>query len=116
VRDPLAHWSLYRPGIAAALCIKPRGALTIKQGRKVDALKEGSQTFATLRSFPMRIRGIFHSRTSAKLEQWLDDARDSGLVFLARFARVLRRDIDAVCNAIHPPWRNGARKRVHADL
>lgn len=27
----------------------------------------------------------------------------SGLAFLARFARVLRRDIDAVCNAIDLP-------------
>ena len=51
----------------------------------------------------MRFRG----RTSAKLEQWIDDAIHSGLVFLARFARVLRRDIDAVCNAIDLPWSNG---------
>lgn len=73
----------------------------------MDALKQESQTFATLRSFSMRFRGIFHSRTSAKLEEWIDDAIRSGLCFLARFARFLRRDIDAVCNAIDMPWSNG---------
>lgn len=72
----------------------------------MDALKQGSQTFASLRSFSMRFRGIFRSRTSAKLEDWIDDAIHSGLVFLVRFARVLRRDIDAVRNAIDLPWSN----------
>jgi transposase len=55
----------------------------------------------------MRFRGIFHGRTSAKLDQWIDDAVHSGLALLARFARGLRRDIDAVCNAIALPWSNG---------
>ncbi|PRD42915.1 ISL3 family transposase [Phyllobacterium phragmitis] len=106
VRDPhTGH--LISPVVAATLCIKPRGALTINQARKVDALKQRSQTFAVLRSFSMRFRGIFHSRTSAKLEDWIEDAIHSGLAFLARFARVLRRDIDAVCNAIDLPWSNG---------
>ncbi|MCB1767856.1 MAG: transposase, partial [Candidatus Competibacteraceae bacterium] len=88
VRDPhTGHW--ISPVVAAALCIKPRGALTVNQERKVDALKQGSDTFATLRSLSMRFRGIFHSRNSARLEDWIDDAIHSGLVFLARFARVL---------------------------
>ncbi len=55
----------------------------------------------------MRFRGIFRGRDSAKLEQWIDDAIHSDLAFLARFARVLHRDIDAVCNAIDLPWSNG---------
>lgn len=37
----------------------------------------------------------------------IDDAIDSRLTSLARFARVLRRDIDAVRNAIDLPWSNG---------
>jgi transposase len=93
--------------VVATLCIKPRGALTINQARKVFALKQGSRTFAVLRSFAMRFRGLLRGRTSAKLEQWIDDAIHSGLAFLARFARGLRRDIDAVCNAMDLPWSNG---------
>lgn len=84
--------------------MKPRGALTTNQARKVDALKQGSRTFAVLRPFSMPFRGVFRGRTSAKLGQWIDDAINSG--FLVRFSRVLRRDIDAVCNAIDLPWRN----------
>jgi transposase len=98
---------LISPVVAATLCIRPRGALTINQAPKVDALKQGSRTFAVLRSFSMRFRGLFRGRASAKLEEWIDDAIRSGLAFLARFARVLRRDIDAVCNAIDLPWSNG---------
>jgi len=45
VRDPQTS-HLISPIVAATLCIKPRGALTIHQARKVDALKQGSQTFA----------------------------------------------------------------------
>jgi len=55
----------------------------------------------------MRFRGIFRGRTSAKLEQWIDDAIHCSLALLDRFARVLRRDIDAVCNAIDLPGSNG---------
>jgi transposase len=106
VRDPQTG-HLISPVTAATLCIKPRGALTISQTRKVDALKQGSQTFAILRSFAMRFRGIFRSGVSRKLEEWIDDAIHSGLASLARFARVLRCDIDAVCNAIDLPWSNG---------
>jgi transposase len=106
VRDPQTG-HLISPIVAATLCIKPRGALTIDQARKVDALKQGSRTFAVLRSFAMQFRGIFRGRTPAKLDHWIGDAIHSGLAFLARFARVLRRDIDAVCNAIDLPWSNG---------
>lgn len=37
---------------------------------------------------------------------WID-AIVSGLTSLAQFVRVLRRDIDAVRNAIDLPWSNG---------
>ncbi|AVA26489.1 ISL3 family insertion sequence transposase domain-containing protein (plasmid) [Rhizobium sp. NXC24] len=37
---------------------------------------------------------------------WID-AIVSGLISLARFALVLRRDIDAIRNAIDLPWSNG---------
>ncbi|BCH31195.1 hypothetical protein MesoLjLc_31250 [Mesorhizobium sp. L-8-10] len=42
-----------------------------------------------------------------KLDIWIDDAVSSGLVPLVRFARVLRRDIGAVRNAIELPRSNG---------
>jgi transposase len=54
----------------------------------------------------MRFCAIFRGGNSAKLKHWIDDAIHSGLAFLARFARVPRRDIDVVCKAIDLPWSN----------
>lgn len=65
VRDPnTGH--LISPVIAATLCIKPRGSLTIDQARKVDALKKGSHAFATMRSLAMRFKGILRGGLSAR--------------------------------------------------
>ncbi len=95
------------PVVAAALCLKPRSMLTITQARRVDALKQSSPEFILMRSLGMRFRGIFRSRDPGKLNSWIDDAVNSGLVAIERFARVLHRDLDAVYNAIELPWSNG---------
>ena len=106
VRDPdTGH--VISPVVAAALCLKPRGLLTDQQRRKVDALKRGSSAFTTMRSLAMRFNGILRGRQPEPLEAWIDDAIDSELVPIMRFVRVLRRDIDAVYNAIELPWSNG---------
>ncbi|NGO54784.1 ISL3 family transposase [Mesorhizobium camelthorni] len=106
IRDP-ATGHVISPVVAAALCMKPRGMLTINQARKVDALKQGSHEFALMRSLAMRFRGILRGRELDKLDIWIDDAVNSGLVPIVRFARVLRRDISAVRNAVELPWSNG---------
>ena len=106
VRDPeTGH--MISSVVAAALCIKPRGLLTDRQTRKVDALKQGSTVFATMRGLAMRFNGILRSRNSEALDDWIDDAIDTELTAIMRFASVLRRDIDAVKNAIELPWSNG---------
>ncbi|MDE3775685.1 transposase [Sinorhizobium meliloti] len=81
IRDPeTGH--VISPVIAAALCMKPRSMLTISQARKVDALKQGSPECGLLRSLGMCFRGIFPSRDPGKLDSWIDDAFNSGLVAL----------------------------------
>jgi transposase len=55
----------------------------------------------------MRFRGILRDKNVAKLSVWLKDAHQSGLYAMQRFARTLRRDIDAVRNAITERWSNG---------
>jgi hypothetical protein len=47
------------------------------------------------------------SRDPGKLDSWIRDAVNSGLVAVERFARVLHRDLDAVYNAIELSWSNG---------
>jgi len=106
VRDPETGHAI-SPVVAAALCIKPRSLLTERQAKKVDALKQGSDAFAEMRRLAVRFNGILRGKTSALLDAWIDDAIDSELIPIMRFARVLRRDINAVSNAIELPWSNG---------
>ncbi len=54
-------------------------------------------------------RGSSNKRTRSRwlIKQWINDAIHSGLAFLARFARVLRVDLEVICNAIDLSWSNG---------
>ena len=60
-----------------------------------------------MRRLAMRFKGILRGCQSNPLVAWIDSARESNLIPIMRFARTLRRDIDAVRNAIELPWRNG---------
>jgi transposase len=106
VRDPDTGHAI-SPVIAAALCMKPRGQLSIRQAKKVGALKCGSHAFVTMRNLAVRFKGILRTRNVKALDAWIDDAIETDLVPILRFARILRRDIDAVYNAIELPWSNG---------
>jgi transposase len=106
VRDPQTGHAI-SPVVAAALCIKPRRKLTADQAQKVDALKAGSPSFATMRSLAMRFQGILRGDQSAPLDAWIDLAIETGIPPIMRFARTLHRDIEAVRNAIELPWSNG---------
>lgn len=106
VKDPDTGHAI-SPVIAAALCMKPRGLLSARQTRKVDALKCGSHAFATMRGLAMRFRGILRASNVKSLDTWIDDAIETDLIPIMRFASSLRRDIDAVHNAIALPWSNG---------
>ena len=104
--DPATGWTI-TPIVAASLCIKPRGLLTPHQAAKVDALKSASPEFTAMRRLAMRFRGIFRSGDIQNFGVWLDDAQQSGVYAMQRFARTVRRDIDAVTNALTEEWSNG---------
>jgi transposase len=104
--DPATGW-LISPIVAAALCIKPRGMLTPAQAAKVGALKSASPEFTIMRGLAMRFRGILRNKAVEKLDPWLDDAQQSGIYAIHRFASTLRRDLDAVRNAVTKLWSNG---------
>lgn len=104
--DP-ATGRLISPIIAAALCVKPRGLLTNNQAVKADALKSEWREFTTMRGLAMRFQGVLLSKNVTKLGVWLTDAHKSGLYAMQRFARNLRRDIDAVRSAVSESWSNG---------
>jgi transposase len=104
--DPATGWSI-SPIVAASLCIKPHGLLTPRQAAKVDALKNASADFTAMRRLAMRFRGILRSKDIQKFGVWLDDAQQSGIYAIQRFARTARRDLDVVTNALTEGWSNG---------
>ncbi len=81
--------------------------MTTQQIINVDALKSASVEFTTMRHLAMRFRGLLRGGTVEKLDDWLRDARRSGISGMQRFARALRHDIEAVRNAVQEPWSNG---------
>ncbi len=50
---------------------------------------------------------IIRSRQADPLPAWIDDAIETDLAPIVRFARTLNRDYGAVKNAIEMPWNNG---------
>jgi len=60
-----------------------------------------------MRGLAMRFRGIFQGKDTDKLDVGLDDAQQSGIYAMQRVARTLRRDIDAVKNAVTECWSTG---------
>ena len=73
----------------------------------VDALKDGSYAFAEMRRRATRFNGILRGKRSAPVAEWISDVIESELIPIMRFARVLRRDIQAVDNAGETPVSNG---------
>ena len=106
VRDPETGHRI-SSDLAVTLCIKPRRKLSESQARKVEALKHGSAAFATMWVLAIRFNGILRSSNPGLVEDWIDDAIETELVEMARFARILHRDLDAVKNAVELPWSNG---------
>jgi transposase len=104
--DPMTG-RVISPLTAAALCVKPRGQMTARQIANVDALKAASAEFTAMRRLAMRFRGLLLGRTPEGLDDWLTDARASGIYAMQRFAKTIRQDIEAVRNAVSEPWSNG---------
>lgn len=60
-----------------------------------------------MRSLAMRSKNILRGRQSGPLHAWIDNAIDSNIIAIMRFARRLHLDSDALRNAIELPWNNG---------
>jgi transposase len=95
------------PVAASILGMKPRGQLTPEEAERVNRLKLSMPNIAVMRGLAMRFRGILHSTAPSKLDDWLNDPRATGPYGIGRFAQILRRDIDAVRNAVSQWWSNG---------
>lgn len=105
---------IYSPWVRLeALVASFKKALFGTKSEKIDPaqyeleLEDIETAFATMRSLAMRFSGIMRGRQADPLPAWIDDAIETDLVPIMRFARTLNRDFDAVKNAIEMPWSNG---------
>jgi transposase len=76
----------------------------------LDSGCSGCPTARDLRQLALRFRTMLRWRKTTGLAAWMHSAVSSEFHFLAQFARVLRRDLKAVEQAITSRWRNGPRK------
>jgi transposase len=60
-----------------------------------------------LRRLALRFRAMLRWRKAMRLGAWMNAAVSSEFYFLAQFVRVLRRDLEAVEQAITSRWSNG---------
>jgi transposase len=64
----------------------------------------------------MRFRGVLRGGSADKLEDWIRDAKSSGIYAMQRFAQTIQRDIEAIRNAVVTPWSNGDVRQAVARL
>ncbi|SDR57959.1 Transposase [Rhizobiales bacterium GAS113] len=76
--------SAISPIVAAALCLQPRRLLTRRQLAKVEVLKEASPDFVRMRALAMQFRGVLRGGRADKLEDWIRDAKSSGVYAVNR--------------------------------
>ena len=116
-RTKSRKWRFPAPSIPdrlANLADRCRGAL--HQAARITDARSGRED----RRVKKRLAGVhdharsrnavsrdFQGKDTDKLDVWLDDAQRSGIYAMQRFARTLRRDIDAVKNAVTECWSNG---------
>jgi len=80
----------------------------ISAGRRVVGNRDNSGAKFTIRASPV----LNHQFIA--LNEWIQAAKTSGLTDLRNFAMGLRRDYEAVSNALKLPWSNGPTEdQVH---
>jgi transposase len=81
--------------------------LTPRQAAKVDALKSASPDFTAMLRLAMRFRGILRSKDIQNLAPGSMTRNNRDSTPCSAFIRTVRRDVDAVTNALTEGWSNG---------
>jgi hypothetical protein len=63
-----------------------------------------------------RFRGLLRKGTPDRLDASLNHAWASGVYVMQRFARTIRRDLEAVRNAVFVPWSKRADRRTDQQI
>ena len=80
----------------------------------MSALKQVCPSVVQVHELAQRFLNMVKNRVVTELAMWLQAAQGSGLADLRNFAMGLRRDFEAVSNALQLPWNNGPTEgQVH---
>ena len=91
---------------ATSALSKPRPMLNQRQSKIVDFLKRTPE-FATMRHLILSFRSILCTGEVSSLRRWIEEAEATGITAISRFVRQLKRDRQAVENAVEYRWSNG---------
>ncbi|HWF05527.1 MAG TPA: transposase, partial [Candidatus Angelobacter sp.] len=94
------------PQEAAALLSKPQTLLNKRQSKIVEVLKR-TPDFVTMRHLVLSFRSILRGGKVASLRRWIEEAETAGIAAISKFVRQLKRDREAVENAVEHRWSNG---------
>jgi transposase len=95
------------PRQAAMLLARRTDKLKPDEHEQLARLKECCPEIATLYALTQGFSEVFRTKKEQALENWLVNARRSGLPEIVRFCDGLRRDAAAVSAAVTLPWSNG---------
>jgi transposase len=104
--EPRAAMRHVSPQEVAALLSKPNPMLSERQRKIVEFLKQTAD-FATMRHLVLSFRGILLGGQVASLKRWIKKAEATGIEGMRRFVRQLKKDMEAVENAVKEVWSNG---------
>ena len=94
------------PQEAAIALSKPKLMLIKRQFEIVEFLKR-TPDFATMRHLELSFRSILHNGTVSSLKRWIKKADAAGVAAISKFIQQLKRDREAVENAVAYSWSNG---------
>ncbi len=92
---------------ASALCMKPSATLNTHQAQVMHILKQKVYGFAEAHHLVLGFQTMLKYGHLHHLSQWIAAAAKSEVYALQRFAKALKRDGDAIRNAIVEPWSSG---------
>ena len=100
----IRYWSARR---VSKLMTMPCEELTQEQAAFMQALYKASPLVEKAAILGKRFKHIIADRQHDELDKWLQDTVDCGMEVMKNFAQNLKRDYDAVKNALTQPWSNG---------
>ena len=92
---------------ASAFCMKPSATLNTRQAQVMNILKQDVHGFAEAHHLALRFRTMPRYGHLHHLSQWIAAAAKSDIYALQPFAKALRRDGEAIRNAIVEPRSSG---------